>query len=55
MASWKVALSTPPGVSRTDLHVTLARVSAELATTKVWIWDAIRTSDERYDGVSATL
>ena len=43
------------GQPTTDLQATLARVSAELATTKVWLWDEIRTSDERYDRVSTTL
>jgi hypothetical protein len=38
-----------------DLHGALAKVSAELATTKVWLWDEIRTSDERYERVSSTL
>ena len=33
----------------------LARVSAELATTKTWLWDEIRTSDERYERVTSTL
>jgi hypothetical protein len=68
MGDWKAAVSGIAGAlvglvigyviwgqPTADLHVTLSKVSKELATTKLWLWDEIRTSDERYERVSSTL
>jgi hypothetical protein len=68
MGFWKTAVSGGAGIviglvvgytvwgqSVAELHAALAKVSAELATTKAWLWDEIRTSDERHDRVSSTL
>jgi hypothetical protein len=43
------------GQSMADLRSSFATVSAELATTKTWLWDEIRSSDERYEKVSSAL
>jgi hypothetical protein len=43
------------GQSMADLRSAFASVSAELATTKTWLWDEIRSSDERYEKVSSAL
>jgi hypothetical protein len=43
------------GQSMVDLRSSFATVSAELATTKIWLWDEIRSSDERYEKVSSAL
>jgi hypothetical protein len=68
MGNWKAAVSGIAGAfvglvigyviwgqPTADLHATLSKVSEELATTKVWLWDEIRTSDERYERISSTL
>jgi hypothetical protein len=43
------------GQSMSDLRSSFGTVSAELATTKAWLWDEIRSSDERYEKVSSAL
>jgi multidrug efflux pump subunit AcrA (membrane-fusion protein) len=43
------------GQSMADLRSAFATVSAELATTKTWLWDEIRSSDERYEKVASAL
>jgi hypothetical protein len=68
MGFWKAAVSGCAGIlmglavgytvwgqPMANLHGSLAKVTAELATTKVWLWDEIRSSDERYDRVSSSL
>lgn len=43
------------GHSMADLRSGFAKVSAELATTRTWLWDEIRSSDERYEKVASAL
>ena len=43
------------GLEMTDLNMTLAKTQRELTTTKSWLLDEIRSSDERVEKVTATL
>lgn len=38
-----------------DQAATLRQVTRELAVTKTWLWDEIRTSDERYERLASRL